>query len=84
MPAWQAALVAVWKVLEPYLGPVLYALFGAKLQRGSDAEDTMEKVMDASKAVAASRGWSHADRVRFLKERGLYRVLPKREGNQQQ
>ncbi len=76
MPAWLTALIAaVWEVLKPWVMPVGAGVVGSELQKGQEARETLDKVYEADKAVAAARGWSPADRVRYLERRGRMRDI---------
>ncbi|MET4294701.1 hypothetical protein ABIB06_006534 [Bradyrhizobium sp. LB8.2] len=55
--------------------PAGAAVVGSELQQGRQAEDALDHIEEADKAAAASRGWSPADRLRFLEQRGRVRDI---------
>lgn len=76
MPAWLAAVIAaIWEVIKPLLTPAAAAVVGAELQKGQDAYEALDHIQKGDKAAAATRGWSRADRMRFLEQRGRVRDL---------
>lgn len=77
MPTWLTALVAaVWEILKPWVMPVGAAVVGSELQKGQAAQETLDKIHEADEAAAVTRGWSRADRLRYLDERRRLRNIP--------
>lgn len=70
-----AILAALWKVLAPFFAPAAGAAVGAELEKGEQAKDALDHIDEADKAVAAARGWSAADRLRYLQQRGRVRDI---------
>lgn len=76
MPAWFVTFIAaLWEVIKPLFSPVAAAVVGAELQKGQDAYEALDHIQKGDKAAAATRGWSRADRLRFLEQRGRVRDL---------
>ena len=76
MPAWLLAAIA-WlaDLLRPYLPLLGAGAVGVELQKGAEAQSTLDRVHEADEAAAVSRGWSRADRLRWFAQRRRLRDL---------
>jgi hypothetical protein len=77
MPAWLTALfAALWELVKPWVVPAGAAVLGSELQKGQEAQNTLDKIHEANEAATVTRGWSRADRLRYFDQPRRRRYAP--------
>jgi hypothetical protein len=72
----QALLNAVQRLLELFAAYLAGKYNGRKDAEHGQAQKALRQVSKANEAASSGAGMSRADRVRYLRERGLLRGIP--------